>query len=256
MPMLAKLFRPAPAKAPIASVPPGTRVYAIGDIHGRLDLLVDLQDQIRAHAAEYPAARRVLVYIGDYIDRGYQSRQTLDHLLDSPLPGFNSVHLSGNHERTLLEFLDDISVGAGWLRYGGRETLFSYGIEWDCDLAGAEACLERIRLELRQKLPERHRRFLADLPLMHEEGDYLFVHAGIRPGVPLDRQEPDDLLWIRDEFLASAADHGKVVVHGHSISEQPELRPNRVGIDTGAFATGRLTCLVLEGNQQSFLATQ
>jgi serine/threonine protein phosphatase 1 len=256
MPMLAKLFRPAPAKAPIASVPPGTRVYAIGDIHGRLDLLVDLQDQIRAHAAEYPAARRVLVYIGDYIDRGYQSRQTLDHLLDSPLPGFNSVHLSGNHERTLLEFLDDISVGAGWLRYGGRETLFSYGVEWDRDLAGAEACLERIRLELRQKLPERHRRFLADLPLMHEEGDYLFVHAGIRPGVPLDRQEPDDLLWIRDEFLASAADHGKVVVHGHSISEQPELRPNRVGIDTGAFATGRLTCLVLEGNQQSFLATQ
>jgi serine/threonine protein phosphatase 1 len=225
MPMLAKLFRPAPAKAPIASVPPGTRVYAIGDIHGRLDLLVDLQDQIRAHAAEYPAARRVLVYIGDYIDRGYQSRQTLDHLLDSPLPGFDSVHLSGNHERTLLEFLDDISVGAGWLRYGGRETLFSYGVEWDRDLAGAEACLERIRLELRQKLPERHRRFLADLPLMHEEGDYLFVHAGIRPGVPLDRQEPDDLLWIRDEFLASAADHGKVVVHGHSISEQPGRSP-------------------------------
>ena len=172
------------------------------------------------------------------------------------MAGFSSIHLAGNHERTLLEFLDDISVGAGWLRYGGRETLFSYGIEWDRDLASAEVCLERIRLELRQKLPERHRRFLAGLPLMHEEGDYLFVHAGIRPGVPLDRQEPDDLLWIRDEFLSSAADHGKVVVHGHSISEQPELRPNRVGIDTGAFATGRLTCLVLEGNQQSFLATQ
>jgi serine/threonine protein phosphatase 1 len=254
--MLAKFFRTATAKPPVASVPPGTRVYAIGDIHGRLDLLEDLEDQILAHAAEYPASRRVLVYIGDYIDRGYQSRQTLDHLLDSPLRGFEVVHLAGNHERTMLDFLDDVSVGAGWLRYGGRETLFSYGIEWDRDLASADECLERIRQELRQKLPDRHRRFLSGLPLMHEEGGYVFVHAGVRPGVPLDRQAAEDLLWIRDEFLVSAADHGKVVVHGHSISERPELRPNRVGIDTGAFATGRLTCLVLEGNELSFLSTQ
>jgi serine/threonine protein phosphatase 1 len=254
--MLAKLFRPAPAKAPVASVPSGTRVYAIGDIHGRLDLLEDIEDQVRSHAREYPVERRVVVYIGDYIDRGYQSRETLDHLLHAPLPGFTSVHLAGNHERTLLQFLDDISVGPGWLRYGGRETLFSYGIEWDREFAGADECLERIQTELRQKLPERHRRFLSDLPLTHMEGDYLFVHAGIRPGVPLERQDEEDLVWIRDEFLASAVDHGKVVVHGHSITERPELRPNRIGIDTGAFATGRLTCLVLEGNQQSFLATQ
>jgi serine/threonine protein phosphatase 1 len=105
-------------------------------------------------------------------------------------------------------------------------------------------------------LPDHHRRFLSALPLMHEEGDYLFVHAGVRPGVPLERQRPEDLLWIRDEFLRSDADHGKVIVHGHSISEEPVLRANRVGIDTGAFATGRLTCLVLEGNQRSFLSTQ
>jgi serine/threonine protein phosphatase 1 len=254
--MLAKFFRPAPAKPPVASVPHGTRVYAIGDIHGRLDLLRDLHEQIRDHAREYPVARDVLVHIGDYIDRGYQSRQTLDYLLDSPLPGFETVHLLGNHERTLLEFLDDISVGPGWLRYGGRETLFSYGIDWDRDLAGGEECLLRIQSELRNKLPERHRRFLSGLPLTHEEGDYLFVHAGIRPGVPLHRQAAEDLLWIRDEFLASTADHGKIVVHGHSISEIPELRSNRVGIDTGAFATGRLTCLVLEGNEQSFFSTQ
>lgn len=254
--MLARFFRPAPARTPVASVPQGTRVYAIGDVHGRLDLLQDLQQQIDSHAREYPVARRVLVYIGDYIDRGYQSRQTLDHLLDSPLPGFHSVHLLGNHERTLLEFLDDTSVGPAWLRYGGRETLFSYGIDWDRDLGGDGESLSRIQAELRQKLPQRHRRFLAELPLTHEEGDYLFVHAGIRPGVPLDRQAADDLLWIRDEFLGSSADHGKVVVHGHSISELPQLRHNRVGIDTGAFATGRLTCLVLEGNEQSFLSTQ
>lgn len=254
--MLARFFRPAPVEVPVATVPRDTRVYAIGDVHGRLDLLQDLHQQIRDHAREYPVGRRVVVHIGDYIDRGYQSRQTIDYLLDAPLAGFDMVHLLGNHERTLLEFLDDISIGPSWLRYGGRETLFSYDIEWDRDLHEPEESLRRIQDDLRRKLPERHRQFLASLPLTHEEGDYLFVHAGVRPGVPLDRQAPDDLLWIRDEFLNSTVDHGKVVVHGHSISEQPELRANRVGIDTGAFATGRLTCLVLEGNERSFLFTQ
>jgi serine/threonine protein phosphatase 1 len=254
--MLAKFFRSTPAGPPSAAVPSGTRVYAIGDVHGRLDLLQDLHMQIRDHAREYPIGRAVVVHIGDYIDRGYQSRQTIDYLLDSPLVGFDMVNLLGNHERTLLEFLDDISVGPGWLRYGGRETLFSYDIEWDRDLAGGEECLLRIQSALRRKLPEQHRRFFSGLPLTHEEGDYLFVHAGVRPGIPLERQAPDDLLWIRDEFLTSTADHGKVVVHGHSISEAPVLRPNRVGIDTGAFATGRLTCLVLEGNERSFLSTE
>jgi serine/threonine protein phosphatase 1 len=254
--MLARLFRSAPSGPAAAAVPRGTRVYAIGDVHGRLDLLQDLHRQISDHAREYPAARRVVVHIGDYIDRGYQSRQTLDYLLDSPLPGFDMIHLLGNHERTMLEFLDDVAVGAAWLRYGGRETLFSYDIEWDRDLAGDEDGLRRIQRDLRHRLPERHRRFLSDLPLTHEEGDYLFVHAGVRPGIPLERQVADDLLWIREEFLNSTADHGKVVVHGHSISEEPVLRPNRVGIDTGAFATGRLTCLVLDGNERSFLSTQ
>src|SRR5690348_12037224 len=132
--MLARLFRSAPLEAPVAKVPRDTRVYAIGDVHGRLDLLQDLHGQIYDHAGEYPASRRVVVHIGDYIDRGYQSRQTLDYLLDAPLVGFDMVHLLGNHERTLLEFLDDIDVGPGWLRYGGRETLFSYDIELDRQL--------------------------------------------------------------------------------------------------------------------------
>jgi serine/threonine protein phosphatase 1 len=254
--MLARLFRSAPVETPVAKVPRDTRVYAIGDVHGRLDLLQDLHQQICDHAGEYPVDRRVVVHIGDYIDRGYQSRQTIDYLLDAPLDGFDMVHLLGNHERTLLEFLDDIEVGPGWLRYGGRETLFSYDVEWDLHFDEPEEALRRIQADLRRKLPERHRRFLETLPLTHQEGDYLFVHAGVRPGVPLDRQAPDDLLWIRDEFLNSTADHGKVVVHGHSISEEPVLRANRVGIDTGAFATGRLTCLVLEGNERSFLSTQ
>jgi serine/threonine protein phosphatase 1 len=254
--MLARFFRSTPAAPSAAAVPEGTRVYAIGDVHGRLDLLQDLHEQVRYHAREYPIGRAVVVHIGDYIDRGYQSRQTVDYLLGSPLPGFDMVNLLGNHERTLLEFLDDISVGPGWLRYGGRETLFSYGIAWDRDLASDEECLLRIQGELRCKLPEDHRRFFSALPLTHQEGDYLFVHAGVKPGIPLERQASDDLLWIRDEFLNSTADHGKVVVHGHSISESPVLRPNRVGIDTGAFATGRLTCLVLQGNERTFLSTQ
>jgi serine/threonine protein phosphatase 1 len=254
--MLARLFRTPAAEPSRAVVPRGTRVYAIGDVHGRLDLLQDVHRQISDHAREYPVDRRVVVHIGDYIDRGYQSRQTIDYLLDSPLPGFDMVHLLGNHERTLLEFLDDIDIGHSWLRYGGRETLFSYGVEWDRDLAENDDCLLRIQADLRRKLPARHHRFFSSLKLTHQEGDYLFVHAGVRPGVPLDRQASDDLVWIRDEFLNSTADHGKVVVHGHSISEQPVLRPNRIGIDTGAFATGRLTCLVLEGNQRSFLSTQ
>jgi serine/threonine protein phosphatase 1 len=254
--MLARFFRSTPAASPTATVPAGTRVYAIGDVHGRLDLLQELHQQIRDHAREYPIERCVVVHIGDYIDRGHESRQTIDYLTDSPLPGFETVYLLGNHERTLLEFLDDLSVGPGWLRYGGRETLFSYDIEWDRDPNEGEDALKRIQNDLRARLPEHHRRFLAGLKLTHEEGDYLFVHAGVRPGIPLDLQEPDDLLWIRDEFLNSSADHGKVIVHGHSISEEPVLRPNRVGIDTGAFATGRLTCLVLEGNQRSFLSTR
>jgi serine/threonine protein phosphatase 1 len=253
--MLARFFRPVPAKAPVAAVPAGTRVYAIGDIHGRLDLLRDLHTRICEDAQEYAASRRVIVYIGDYIDRGYESRQTIDYLLGQPLPEFESVHLMGNHERTLLDFIDDISYGPGWLRYGGRETLYSYGIDWDRDLASTEESLLRIQSELREKLPSAHRRFLSDLRMTHVEGDYLFVHAGVRPGIPVENQNPDDLLWIRDDFLGSGADHGKVVVHGHSIAEEPELLPNRIGIDTGAFATGRLTCLVLEENRQSFLST-
>jgi len=254
--MLARFFRSVPARSPVAAVPAGTRVYAIGDIHGRLDLLRDLHARIRDDAREYPAPRRVLIYVGDYIDRGYESRQTVDYLLGRPLPEFETVHLMGNHERTLLDFLDDASLGPGWLRYGGRETLFSYGIEWDRDLVSGEECLLRIQKELREKLPAAHRQFFSGLKLTHVEGDYLFVHAGVRPGIPVERQTQDDLLWIRDEFLDSDADHGKVVVHGHSITDTPELLPNRIGIDTGAFATGRLTCLVLEGNRQSFISTE
>jgi serine/threonine protein phosphatase 1 len=238
-----------------AATPPGTRIYAIGDIHGRLDLLLGLHELIAADAAGSRAPRRVLIYIGDYIDRGPNSAGVLDLLLDRPLPGFEIVHLLGNHEDTLLQFPDDMAVGPSWLTYGGVQTLASYFIEVSPGSWRDERELRRLQGEVRRRVPRRHVEFMRRLPLMHLEGDYLFVHAGIRPGVSLELQERDDLLWIRDEFLHSTKDHGKIVVHGHTISEGPDQQPNRIGIDTGAFHTDRLTCVVLEGASRSFLHT-
>jgi serine/threonine protein phosphatase 1 len=238
-----------------AATPPGSRVYAIGDIHGRLDLLLELHELIVADAARSSAKRRALIYIGDYIDRGPDSAGVLDLLLDRPLPDFEIVHLLGNHEDTLLQFPDDMTVGPSWLTYGGVQTLASYFIDVPPGSWRDERELRRLQGEIRRRVPRRHVEFMRGLPLMHVEGDYLFVHAGIRPGVPLDRQERDDLLWIRDEFLRSPEDHGKIVVHGHTISEVPDQQPNRIGIDTGAFHTDRLTCVVLDGTGREFLQT-
>jgi serine/threonine protein phosphatase 1 len=239
----------------LAATPPGTRIYAVGDIHGRLDLLLRLQQLIAADAGRSNAQRRVLVYIGDYIDRGPNSAGVLDRLLDEPLPGFETVHLLGNHEDTLLQFPDDVSVGPSWLAYGGVQTLASYRIDASPGSWSDGRELQRLQEEVRRRVPRRHVEFMRALPLMHIEGGYLFVHAGLRPGVPLERQERDDLLWIREEFLDSAEDHGKVVVHGHTIAERPESLANRIGIDTGAFHTARLTCVVLDGTSRAFLHT-
>ncbi len=257
--MLGKLFnrgsgRPngdCPARAP-----DGRRIYAVGDIHGRSDLLVELHEKILEDAADATGLDMVVVYVGDYVDRGPGSSEVIDLLLDDPLPGFEAVHLLGNHEAMLLEFLDDPGSGSFWLPNGGDVTLLSYGVT----LAGGmsdedEEWLGELSAALRESLPERHMTFLTGLATSHVEGDYLFVHAGVRPSVPLDRQQREDLIWIRDEFLRSSVDHGKVVVHGHTIVRRPEVRANRIAIDTGAFATDRLTCLVAEGGDRRFLET-
>ncbi|MGQ0664355.1 MAG: metallophosphoesterase family protein [Pseudomonadota bacterium] len=249
-------FGSAPATIRHAAVPPGTRVYAVGDIHGRADLLRELVGLIREDARAHRVERPVVVYLGDYIDRGRDSRQVIEFLLGRPLPGFEAVHLLGNHERAMLDFLDDIGSGLDWLWFGGRETLMSYGIALERGRAPVAELLLRVQAELNARLPPRHLAFLKSLVKWHLEGDYLFVHAGIRPGVPLERQSETDLIWIREEFLASASDYGRIVVHGHTISAEPELRANRIGIDTGAFATGRLTCLALEGEDRAFLCTR
>lgn len=252
--MLTRLFGSRRQEAAPPDAPPGSRIYAIGDIHGCLELLRDLHLLIHEDAYRHQAPRNVVVYLGDYIDRGRASRAVIDLLLREPLPGFELVHLRGNHEDTLLRFLEDVTVGPNWLLYGGAETLASYGVQSPVRINDT-AAFRRAQTELAQRLPPAHLSFLRGLPLSHTEGDYLFVHAGLRPGVPLETQQAEDLMWIRDEFLRSNADFGKIVVHGHTITETPDVQRNRIGIDTGAFATGRLTCLVLQGTEWSFLQT-
>jgi serine/threonine protein phosphatase 1 len=235
------------------SVPEDLRVYAIGDIHGRLDLLEALHEAIRGDARDHGGARRLLVYLGDYVDRGPASRQVIDLLIAQPLEGFEAVHLLGNHEFFLRRFLTDPGVGDVWLMNGGETTLQSYGIEpWDDPPADSER-LPWLSRRLDAALPAAHRRFLEGLRHSHAVGDYLFVHAGIRPGVPLDRQEPEDLIWIREPFLGSQQEFGKLVVHGHTPDVAPVRRSNRICVDTGACYGGRLTALVLQGDEQTFL---
>ncbi len=236
------------------AVPAGRRVYAIGDIHGRLDLLRALHGLIERDAADRPELARTVVYLGDYVDRGRHSRQTIDYLLDEPLAGFCSVHLRGNHEAAMVQSLTDARMARHWLGFGGDMTLFSYGITLTASEATPETIAEA-QIAFRAALPRRHYRFLRRLRSNLTVGDYHFVHAGIRPGVPLDAQDPEDLMWIRDTFLKSKKHHGKVVVHGHCPVEEVQFRDNRIAIDTNAHASGRLTALVLEGATRRLLAT-
>ena len=235
------------------AVPAGRRIYAIGDVHGRRDLLVQLLERIRAHAAAAPPVQCALVLLGDYIDRGSDSKGVVDLLLGFDWPGWEKVFLRGNHDQALLDFLNDPNFYRAWRSYGAPETLLSYGVK--PPLFDDEAEFFKARDALAEKLPRTHLDFLHALPNTHEEGDYLFVHAGVRPGIAIDRQMPEDLLWIRDDFLNSNRDFGKFVVHGHTPTEKPVRRSNRLGLDTGAHATGCLTAAVLEGETCAFLST-
>lgn len=250
-------FKPPTGMAPPeARTPAGTVVYAVGDIHGRSDLLEALQRGIALDIRMRPAARRVLVYVGDYISRGIDSRRVLDLVLGWRPAGVEIVTLKGNHEQLLLRFLDgDLKAGRHWLAYGGLAAAAHYGIGIAPDAVDDPATLPRLRQQLAAALPEAHLRLLRHLTLQHGEGGYLFVHAGVAPGVALREQNPRDLIWIRQRFLQSQHDHGAVVVHGHCVANQPEVRHNRIGIDTGAYRSGILTCLVLDGAERAFLQT-
>jgi Calcineurin-like phosphoesterase len=253
--LLSKLKDRLTRSARLAAIPVGTIVYAIGDVHGRDDLLEDLLDQIVFHAQSTPAEHRVLVFLGDYVDRGWQSREVLERLASFNLDGFEAVFLKGNHEEALLSFLDDPHFLENWRQYGGLETLHAYGLK-DLNFRADEDYLRNVHSEFVTALPAHHRAFLLGLPTKYELGGYLFVHAGVRPGVPLEMQQEHDLRWIRDEFLNSQQDFGKRIVHGHCPEEEPQVRPNRIGIDTGAYITGVLTAAVLTGTNVSFLQTR
>ncbi len=247
------LLQEEPEDGVVRRLPEDLRLYAIGDIHGRLDLLERLHERIANDADASGVPRRRLVYLGDYVDRGAQSKQVIDRLIEQPLEGFEAVHLMGNHEFFLHRFLVDPEVGDVWLMNGGETTLQSYGIEpWDDPPEGQER-LDWLSALFAEALPEAHRRWLDDLALTHEAGDYFFVHAGVRPGVALDAQDPENLIWIREPFLRSAEEFGKLVVHGHTPDVNPVRRGNRICVDTGACYGGRLTALVLQGDEQHFL---
>ncbi len=237
------------------TVPPGMRVYAVGDIHGRLDLLDEILATIASDLAEQPPARNVLVFLGDYIDRGPDSRGVIERLMTGLPKGLEPIFLRGNHEQMLLQTLELPRNFDLWAMNGGLATARSYGVDTGRSSRYEADPVDVIR-QLLKLMPKSHREFLESLPFMAELGDYLFVHAGVRPGVPLKAQALDDLLFIRDEFLNFRGNFGKMIVHGHTPVQEPDLQPNRIGIDTGAFFTGRLTVLCLEGTDGRFISTE
>jgi serine/threonine protein phosphatase 1 len=238
-------------KQAVSVVPPHCRVYAIGDIHGRSDLLHRIIRLIRRDALSC-AKDTILVFVGDYVDRGPDSKDVIARLIDLQLE-FTVHFLKGNHDQALLDFLENPSTYRVWREFGAVETLLSYGVRpplEDSDTAFLDA-----RDRFARAVPCSHREFLQALSLTCEIGDYFFTHAGVRPKIPLDQQRSDDLLWIREDFLNSSANFGKVIVHGHTPTETPVKKRNRVGIDTGAYFSGRLTAVVLEGRTCRFLQT-
>lgn len=233
----------------------GGLVYAIGDIHGCYDAMKALLADIARDCAERAAGRRpALIFLGDYVDRGPHSHKVLEALVWLQRRADVEVHLlKGNHEQALLAFLDAPQDGGGWLRFGGAETLAAYGVvppgPYD-----AEDAYVRARDELMERMPASHLRLLERLELMVVVGDYAFVHAGVRPGTPLADQTETDLLWIRQGFLDAAGPLEKVVVHGHTwLDARPQLLEHRIGLDTGAYATGVLTALRLEDGERAVL---
>jgi serine/threonine protein phosphatase 1 len=234
----------------VRRVPSGMRVYCVGDVHGRDDLLREMAGRVEADLENRSFDQVVTVFLGDYVDRGLGSMRVVEQLARGEWPT-RIIALAGNHDDLLLAFLEDAATLEEWRSFGGLETLYSYGVDVGAAMAGRN--FELAQREFVARFPESHRHFLGTLKICTTIGDYFFCHAGVRPGVPLDRQRREDLLTIRAPFLSSQVEHGKLVVHGHTPSDAPEVRPNRIGIDTAAFATGRLTCLVLEQDQRRFL---
>ncbi len=259
MNFLSRLFsRKPPEPAPVYRVPEGHLVYAVGDIHGRFDLLERLVGMIEADAAARRAVGQIehcsLIFLGDYVDRGFQSKQVLDYLQAFAPDWAEVTCLIGNHEAMMLEFIDDPVGSEGWLHFGGVATLASYGTKVE-ESESAQTDLLATASAFDDKFPRAHRDFIRSMPASHQIGDYFFVHAGVRPGVALRAQDPFDLMSIRQEFTESRHDFGVRVVHGHTGVQNPLLLPGRIAVDTIAYATGRLTAAALCGDSVEFIIT-
>jgi len=242
---LRRLLAGAP-QAALPAVPPGERVYAVGDIHGRVDLFGAMIAAIEADDAARRPARTTVILLGDLVDRGPDSAGVIAAARDWQVRRTVRI-IAGNHEEMFLQAFRKEEVLRTFLRHGGRETLLSYPMD---PRAYAEADFSGVQELMRAAVPAEDIAFLEGFEQMIAIGDYLFVHAGIMPGTPPDQQRTTDLRWIREPFLSHAGNHGCVVVHGHTIAEEPQVLPNRIGIDTGAFFSGRLTALALEGTER------
>lgn len=247
--MISTLFKKRKAKVVAPAnpcVPDGVAVWAVGDVHGRLDLLKPLVEAIMADAAATDADRKVVIFLGDYIDRGPDSRGVIRYLIDLPKhAGIEWRFLKGNHEEAMLRFLDDPAFGSDWCEYGGDATLASYGLR-PPEMKHRVEAWARVAADLDHKVSAKEREFFETLELSLSVGDYYFAHAGARPGVPLDRQSERDLMWIRNSFLDSDEPFEKVVVHGHTPTKAVHIDHRRIGVDTKAYASGVLTAVRLE----------
>ena len=240
-----------------ARAPDGIRLYAIGDVHGRLDLLAAMHVQIAAETMRDRTADWRIVHLGDYVDRGPDSKGVIDFLIAVSRRDPRNVMLAGNHDIGFLEFLDHPDPDGLFMRYGGVQTAQSYGVDLTANrggvLAWATNGLRSNHAELVQAVPQSHVELLGSLAFSASFGDFFFCHAGIRPGIALEKQDSQDLIWIRDVFHNHAGLHPKVIVHGHTPQPQAEVKPNRVNVDTLAYQSGRLTALVVEGAAKSIL---
>lgn len=253
--MIARLFKsrkPDAAPRPPAAVPAGVRVYAIGDIHGRLDLFDELLDLVEADDSAREKAETHIILLGDLVDRGPDSAGVIERAIQLSDCGLRFDCLMGNHEEVFLESFKSVSALRFFIRIGGRETILSYPIS---HAEYRDLDVEALQVRLQEIVPQKHRDFLNKLTDQVRVGDYLFVHAGIRPGVEFDEQRTKDLRWIRDDFLEDDRDHGAIIVHGHTITDGVDECDNRIGIDTGAYMSGRLTAIGLEGTERWYIAT-
>ncbi|WP_011579717.1 MULTISPECIES: metallophosphoesterase [Chelativorans] len=234
----------------VAQTPPGMRIYAVGDIHGRHDLMAEMHRRIMAEIIEEKPADWRIIYLGDYVDRGPASRQVLELLSRSIKADSRVMALAGNHDLGFLAFLAQPRAQGLFANNGGDATARSYGVE--LSFTSREALL-RGHAALMEAMPQEHLDCLQGLKLSASFGDFFFCHAGIRPGVPLDAQSAEDLIWIRERFRHDPTLHPKIVVHGHTPMPEPEIMPNRVNLDTGAWYSGRLTAMMFEGSRKRLL---